>query len=170
MSTQTKTVSDEVVKGSEIPSPSVPQDFCVHDDASANWVVRQIVERRAYARRCTEWCEQEQARAQHEEDFLLFRYGPQLLEYARSRITGAGGRRKSVNLPAGVVGFRSEPSELVVDDERLVIQWAKTYLPDAVTVVERLSKSELNEHVEQTGELPGAGAHIEPAREKFYVK
>jgi len=159
-----------VIGESDQHAPSVPESFRVHDDASANWVVRQIIERRAYSQRCAEWCEKEQARAKHEEDFFLFRYGQQLREFAQAKIAAAGGRRKTVNLPAGAVGFRSEKSKLVIDDEALVIKWARTNLPNAVTVVEHLSKSELNEHLDHTGELPGAGAHVEPARERFYIK
>jgi hypothetical protein len=154
----------------DVPEPDAPEHFRVHDDATANWVVRQIVERRAYARRCAEWCDREQARAKHEEDFFLFRFGPQLMDFARRKIAEQGGRRKSTGLPAGTVGFRSEASKLVVDDEASVIEWAKANLPQAVSIVERLSKSELNQHLEATGEVPGRGAHIEPAREKFFIK
>jgi hypothetical protein len=42
--------------------------------------------------------------------------------------------------------------------------------PEFIATVERLSKSSLNEHIERTGEVPDAGLHIEPAREKFYVR
>jgi hypothetical protein len=155
---------------SNLGSADISEDFRVHNDATANWLIRQILERRAYGRRCSEWCEQEQARAKHEEEFFLFRYGQQLSDYAQSKIAAAGGRRKSVNLPAGTVGFRSESSKLVIDDEAVVVAWAKTNLPQAVVVTARLSKSDLNQHFEKTGELPGVGAHVEPAREKFYIK
>lgn len=149
---------------------AVPEQFHVHDDATANWVVRKILEARAYAKHCAEWCDREQARAQRDEEFLMFRFGQQLLEHARKRIGEQGGRRKSVNLPAGTIGFRHEGAKLLVDDEAKVIEWAKRTRPELVCVVERLSKSGLNQHLEETGEAPDVGVHIEPAREKFYVK
>jgi hypothetical protein len=148
----------------------VPSSFSVHDDDSANWVIKKIVESREYAKRCAIWCECEQARAKREEEFFVFRFGQQLLDYTRLKIASAGGRRKSVSLPAGTIGFRTEPEKLVMDDEQAVIAWAKQHNPALVTTIEKLSKSALNEHLEKTGEIPDAGAHLEPAREKFYVR
>jgi len=150
--------------------PEISEQFSVHDESSANWVIRQIIERRAYAKRCAEWCEREQSRARHEEEFFLFRYGQQLLEFARQKIAAQGGRRKSVNLPAGTLAFRKAPSRIVVDDEAAVIAWAKLNQPELVTVVEHLSKSALNRMVETTGELPDTGVHIEAEREDFYIR
>jgi hypothetical protein len=161
--------SDQSVEAEDIAANVTP-GFEVRDDETANWVVRKILESRAYAKHCAEWCEREQARAKREEEFFFFRYGQQLFNFARQKIAASGGRRKSFGLPAGTVGFRSEPAKLVVDDESAVIAWAKQNNPALVSVVERLSKSGLNEHLEQTGEVPTAGAHMEPAREKFYVK
>jgi hypothetical protein len=51
-----------------------------------------------------------------------------------------------------------------------VIQWAKRQNPAMVSVVERLSKSALNEHVASTGELPEVGVRLEPERQKFFIK
>jgi hypothetical protein len=150
--------------------PDVPDQFRVHDDNSANWVVREIAERRAYIKRCAEWCAREQSRAKHEEEFFLYRFGSELQEYAKKKIVAFGGRRKSINLPAGTLGFRTDSLKLIIDDEPAVIAWALKYFPKAVTRIERLSKSDLNEHLKLTGEIPSTGAHIEPAQEKFYVK
>ena len=149
---------------------NVLETFNVHDESSANWLIRKIVECRAYAQKCAEWAEREQRRAQREEEFFWVRYGPQLREYVQAQITEQGGRRKSVSLPAGVAGFRKEAAKIVVDDEAAVIAWAKEHRPELVTVVEKLSKSRLNEYVEATGELPALGTHVEPEHEKFYVK
>lgn len=150
--------------------PSIPEQFHIHDDTSANWLVRKIVEARAYAKRCADWCAREQARAQRDEEFLLFRFGQQLIDHARARILEQRGRRKSVNLPGGMVGFRHEGPKLLVDDEAAVIEWAKQHSPALFHTVERLSKSGLNQHLEETGEVPDVGVHIEPAREKFYIR
>ena len=151
-------------------APQVCDSFAVTDDVSANWVVRKINEARAYSQRCSDWCANEQSKARRTEEFFLWRYGDQLLRWAQAKIVEQGGQRKSVNLPAGAVGFRRESAKVVVDDEQAVIRWAKTNCPALVTVMEKLSKSALNEHIEKTGELPTAGVHIEPERERFYVR
>ncbi len=80
------------------------------------------------------------------------------------------GRRKSLNLPAGVVGFRAIGPNLLIDDEEPVLRWAKEHCASAVVVVERLSRSALKSHFVATGELPEAGAHVEPSAEKFYIR
>ena len=58
----------------------------------------------------------------------------------------------------------------MVDDEAAVIGWAKLNKPELVRTEECLSKSGLNQHLKDTGEVPDVGVHIEPAREKFYIK
>jgi hypothetical protein len=139
--------------------------FEVRDNDSANWLIRRITESRAYAERCAVW-----AGAEHDEQFLMMRYGGQLTAYARQRIGEAGGRRRSVTFPAGVAGFRAVAARFVVDDEAAALTWAKRHTPHLVTVVERLSKSGLIEHIKQTGEIPDRGVRLEPARESFYLK
>jgi hypothetical protein len=148
----------------------VPPQFEVRDESTANWLVRRVVECRAYAERCAAWAEAERRRAERDEEFLLFRFGGQLAEFARQQIAAAGGRRKSITLPAGTAGFRTLPARVVVDDEAAALARAKQHTPHLVTVVERLSRSGLIDHVKQTGEMPPRGVHTEPAREGFYVK
>ena len=133
-------------------------------------MIKKIVECRIYADRCDEWCAREKNRARRDEEFFLFRFGAQLADFIRQKIAGDRGRRKSVSLPAGVVGFRTEAEKIVVDDEDAVVKWVRENHPEFITTVERLSRSGLNEHIQRTGELPDAGLHIEPAREKFYVR
>src|SRR3954451_20298490 len=43
--------------------PPISDQFRVHDDDSANWLIRKIIECRAYAERCADWAEREQRRA-----------------------------------------------------------------------------------------------------------
>jgi len=161
--------SDQV----ELEDPSeeaVPDQFQVNSDDAANWVIKRIVEARNYCRKCDEWCEREKARAKRTEEFFLYRFQSQLSEWVRIKILEQGGRKKSVNVPAGTAGFRREPSKIIVDDETSVLAWCKLHRPDLITYVEKLSKSGLNEHVETTGELPETGVHIESEKEKFYVR
>jgi hypothetical protein len=150
--------------------PEVSAHFSVRDDDSANWVVRKIVECRAYRERCDAWCRREQARARREEEFFLYRFGSQLMDYARKKVAQQGGRRKSVSLPGGILGFRAEPAKLIVDDEAAILIWAKREMPALVQVIEKVSKSDLNDHLKNTGQVPDAGVHVEPPSENFFIR
>ena len=173
----------------------VPASFRVADEASANWVVRKVRECRDYAQGVAAWAAAEVRRAEAEERWLLERFGSQLEEWARRRLAEGAthGRTRSVSLPAGVVGFRSEPPRLVVVDEAKVLGWCRSNLPAAVRAIaeaegeaatrlagwkaqypqarlsESFSKSALNAHVAASGELPD-GAQVVPPGERFYVK
>ena len=151
-------------------SPALPPTFTVRDAQSANWVVRKIVEARAYAKRCEIWAEHEKMRARREEDFLLLRFGGELRDYTRAAIAEQGGRRKSVSLPAGTIGFRIAGAKLVIEDEEEVLRWARNAQPNLVVIEKSISKSGLNQYFEDTGEIPPSGVRIEPEKEKFYVK
>ena len=100
----------------------------------------------------------------------MFLFGTALARWAEAKIKRLGGKRKSISLPAGGVGFRHSKPLLVVDDDQQVIVWAKAHCPAAIILTERLSKAALNEHLVTTGEMPVHGAHIEPEREHFYIR
>lgn len=170
MSNEATVAQKSVIESADLEEPVIPERFHIHDDATANWLVRKIVEARAYAKRCEDWCAREKARTQRDEEFLFFRFGQQLSDHAQKLIIEQGGRRKSVSLPAGTIGFRHEGPKILVDDESLVITWAKQHKPELVSTVERLSKSALNQYVEDTGDVPDVGIRIEPAREKFFIR
>jgi phage host-nuclease inhibitor protein Gam len=150
-------------------TPQVPEGFCVRDAATAAWVVRKIVEARAYAARVREWADRELRRAQREERFFLYCYGHQLEQWARRELEAANGRRKSVNLPSGTVGFRSEPPRLEVTDEGALLRWCKASLPCAVATAERVLRGAVMEQVRNTGEQPD-GAEVAGGGERFFVK
>lgn len=149
---------------------SVPKEFCIDSEERANWLVRKIIAARDYAVRVKTWSEQEQRRAAREEQTLMFLFGRQIEAWAKYEIDKLKGRRKSMNLPAGAVGFRSVSARLVVDDEAAVLAWARFHLPDAVIVTEKLSKSVINEHAEKLGLIPDEGVHIEPVSERFFIR
>lgn len=149
---------------------SVPKDFCIDSEERANWLIRKIVAARSYSEHVQAWCEQEQRRAAREEQTLLFLFGRQIEMWAKSEIAKLKGKRKSLNLPAGCIGFRSVSPRLIVDDEGAVLRWAKIHLPDAVVITEKLAKSVINEHAEKEGVIPDEGVHLEPASEKFFIR
>lgn len=153
----------EVLKG-------IPKGFVIDSEEKANWLVRKVGEARKYSEHVKEWADRELRRAAREEQMLMFLFGRQIESWTRDEIDKLRGRRKSLNLPAGSVGFRSTPPRIVVDDETQVLLWAKRFLPTAVIVVEKLAKSILNDHCGTTGEIPEVGVHVESAGEKFYIK
>ena len=150
----------------ELP-PSAPESFAVHDASSANWLVRKIVEARAYAEHVKQWAAMEVRRAEREERFFLERFGAQLEAWARPQISDS--RRKSLKLPAGTVGFRTEPVHLEVKDETKLMAWCQHNLPDAIRVQTQVLKSLVNDHVEKTGECPD-GADLTGGGERFFVR
>jgi hypothetical protein len=149
---------------------AVPKSFAVDSEKSANWLVRKIVAARQYADHVKAWADHEQRRSAREEQCLMFLFGRQLEAWAQAEIEKFNGRQKSLTLPAGTVGYRKLAAKLVVDDEAAVLSWARKNCPAAVVMSEKLSKVLFDEHVQKCGEIPDAGAHVEPETERFYIK
>lgn len=149
--------------------PAVPHGFAVHDEASANWLVRKIIESRQYAKRVEAWAAAELRRAEAEERFFWFRYGTQLETWARGQLEAAHGGRKSIRLPAGSVGYRTLPQRLLVRDEHRLLGWCQANLPMAVVTTHAVLKSIVIEHLKSTGEVPD-GAELGGGEQKFYIK
>ena len=145
-------------------------EFRVCDESSANWVVRKVVEARAYAERVKRWADHEIRRAEQDEERLMYLFGSQLHAWVASEVARFGGRRKSLNLPAGRVGFKKLGMKLVIEDIQAVLQWAKTACPAAVIVKERLDKALLDDHVRRTGALPDHGVSIRPTCDLFFIR
>lgn len=149
---------------------TIPSAFAITGPESANWLVRRIVAARRYGDQVKEWAERERRRAEREESALLYLFGPQIERWARGEVEKLNGRRKSVALPAGTVGFRATNPSLQVDDEQAVMRWARENCDGAIVVVEKLSRTALKQHFEATGEMPSEGAHVEPGGEKFFIR
>ncbi len=143
--------------------------FEINSAERANWLVRKLVECRQYAARARDFAGREQRRAAREERTLMWLFGRQLEAWTARQIAADGGRRKSISLPAGTVGYRRVAAKLVVDDEAVVLAWAKRQLPEAVVGTERLSKAVLDDVMKTTGVIPPEGAHVAAASEDFYV-
>jgi hypothetical protein len=148
---------------------AVPERFEVRDRDAAEWLVRKLIEAEAHIKQVRQQADRELRRTERERDFLLMRYGPQLERWTRLQVDQTQGRRKSVLLLSGTVGFRRIPAKLVVDDAMKAIAWARQHCLQAVVVTEKLNKTSLAEHVHETGELPD-GARIQSASERFYAK
>lgn len=143
-------------------------DFTVRDAASANWVIRKIVEARAYADRVKIWAELECRRAKREEEFLLRRFGAGLEEWARRQIAQQHDRRRSVSLPAGVIGFRTASNRLSINDEKRLLVWCRQHLPSALCIIESVTKTPLMDYLKASGECP-PGTQLLGGEERFHI-
>src|SRR5206468_4077872 len=119
--------------------------------------------------RVADWWEAETRRSERREQFLWHRFGAELADWTRRQLQAQYGSRRSLHLPSGVVGFRTEPTRIVVADEPKLIAWCRQHLPSAVKVVESVLKSEISAHIKSSGECPD-GAELAGGGEKFYVK
>jgi phage host-nuclease inhibitor protein Gam len=155
-----------------VASPKGPAEpaFCVKDADSANWVVRRIVEARAYRDRVRAWAEREVRRSERDEQRLLYLFGRQLQDWTSRELAAGRKGRRSVNLPGGTVGFRQAGPSVTIDDAAAVLEWARRHLPAAIVVREHLSRSAIVRHVRQTGELPDQGVRVEPGQDAFYIR
>lgn len=147
----------------------IPERFCVNDEKSAAWVVRRIIAARHHAEAVRDWAALETRRAQREEERLLYLFGAQLQRWTDDEVTKLRGRRRSISLPDGTLGFRTVPASLRINDESLVIRWAVRSCPSAVATVQRLRKTPIMEYFEATGELP-EGAEIVAPHPNFYIR
>ena len=148
---------------------AVAEGFVIDTIEKVNWLVRRVLAARQYKRRVDQWAEAEKHRAEREEDQLMFLFGGQLRTWVEQELKRTRTKAKSLNLPAGRVGLRMAGPTLVIDDAEACLAWAKSNCPAAVVMTEKVLKTPLHRHIEDTGELPH-GARIEPQREVFYLK
>jgi Bacteriophage Mu Gam like protein len=148
---------------------AVDDTFHVRDHQSANWVLKKIIGEREYRARCVAWFEAETRRSEHREQFLMRRFGVELEEWTRQQLAGRHGKRRSVHLPAGILGFRTAPAKLVIVDEPKLLAWCRQHLPGAVKVVQHILKREVQNHIKGNGEIPD-GAELTGAGDKFFIK
>lgn len=146
----------------------VDDAFHVVDEQSANWVIRKITESRRYGDRVRAWAAAEIRRSEREEAFLMRRFGRELEDWCRHQLAERGHRQRSLNLPAGRVGFRRTRMTVDIDNPATALTWCRRHLPNAIIVTERISKTQMSTFVHSTGELPG-GVSIRPASDEMYV-
>lgn len=172
----------------------VPERFVINDAQKASWAVRKILEARTYAARVRQWSERELSRAENDEQWLLRRFGAELEAWLRGELECGGCRRRSINLPGGLLGLRAQPARLQVVDEQILLAWCRAQLPEALKatveargtqavellkwqrehadecrVQEHVLREPLARHLTQSGEVPD-GAVVRPAADQLYVR
>jgi hypothetical protein len=102
---------------------------------------------------------------------LDYVYLGQVEAIARKKITG---KVKSLKTPFGVVGFRSNPGGIFVEDEAKLIEEA-TLAPDDSPLKKmyelspKVKRAEVTAHFKASGEIP-PGCNVKDSEERFYVK
>ncbi len=139
--------------------------FCPTDAAGVDWVLKKIAAACAEAKLIRENMEAMARAIERSADALEWKYGGAIQHFLEAQTEG--GKKKSIRLPHGVIGYRTRPAGLSVTDPAAALEWAKENLPDAVTL--HLDKKALAERLLDTGEaLPFAA--LQPAEEVFYIK
>lgn len=100
---------------------------------------------------------------------LLPRVWAELEEWLQQKLQAERGRRKSIALPAGDVGYRTEPARLQIIDEVKLLEWCRRVLPGSVKVSETVLRSAVADYIRATGECPD-GAELGGGGQRFYVK
>ena len=145
--------------------PPEKQHFVIRDAGDASWVVRKIVEARARRERVKDWAKMELAAVEREEKFFLQRFGDELEAWLQENNEG----RKTMRLPDGTLGFRKKRPTIQIEDEDRVLDWCESNLPDAIRIKRSVLKTPLNEHLQETGELP-PGCDLDAGGDEFYVR
>ncbi len=161
---ETMTADEIAALIEDAPAPC-PEAFCPDTADKADWVLGKIADRRARAARIRENAERMARAEEREAEALEWRYGGALQTFLRTETDG--GKRKSIRLFHGVIGYRTRPAGVSVTDPAAALAWAKDNLPAAV--VEALDRKALSDRLTATGEaLPFAA--LQPAEEVFYIK
>lgn len=142
-----------------------PEVFTPDTAEKVDWVLGKIADHRARANRIRMNADTMAKQAEAEADALEWRFGPALQAFAREQLTG--GKRKSLTLFHGTLGFRTVPAGVVVGNEAGALAWAKDNLPGAV--VERLDKAALTKALLSTGEAMDFAAFT-PEDQRFFIK
>lgn len=147
-------------------------DHCAGEDAftpdtreKADWVLSKIADAKARAARIRENAETMAKQAEAEATFMEWRYGAALQAFARQEL--AGGKRKSLTLYHGCIGFRTKPAGVQIGDPNAALTWARENLPAAVT--ETFDRKAVTAALLATGEAVDFAAFTLP-EDVFFIK
>lgn len=155
--------------GPDVPSMTADTPeanaFMPDTPEKADWVLKQIARHRSDAARVRENMELMARESEREADRLEWQFGAALQAFARRETEG--GRKKSVRLPNGVLGFRTKPAGVQIADTDAALAWARQNLPAAV--VETVDRKALTSALLETGEVVDFAAFT-PTEEVFYIR
>ncbi len=144
---------------------ATPEAFCPTDAAGVDWVLGKVAAARAEALLIRTNMEAMARACERKAEALEWKYGGAIQTYLQAETEG--GKKKSVRLPHGVIGYRTKPAGVQVTDPAALLAWTKANFPAAV--VEALDKKVLATWLLESGEAAD-GARLSPAEEVFYIK
>lgn len=146
-------------------APTNEPGFTPDTKEKADWVLSKIADAKGRAARIREHAETMAKQAEAEATFFEWKYGAALQDFARKEL--AGGRRKSLTLYHGVIGFKSKPAGCQIGDSKAALVWAKEFLPGAV--IETFDRKAVTKALMETGEAVDFAAFT-LGEEVFFIK
>ena len=148
--------------------PSVKDDrFGITNEKDATWAAGKIAAAQNEIERRRAQCAEYVADAEANLERMRYLFETPLRGYAEGVL--GDGKKRSLKLPSGTIGFRSIRPKLEIADEAEVIAWADAIGNECARTVRIVQKTALNEHWEKSGEVP-PGCSVVPAEDRFYVK
>ncbi len=142
-----------------------PEVFTPDTESKADWLLGKIADARARAARVRENAERIARAHEAEADGLEFRFGPGLQAFTQRELSG--GKRKSLRLLNGVLGYRTRAASVSVTNPTAALEYARLNYPAAV--VETLDRKALSAALLETGEAVD-WAFFQPEEQVFYIK
>jgi hypothetical protein len=150
------------------PAEEQPDYFLIDSEDRAAWAVDKILSYEETRQRIKAQADRMMADLDKREASFRQRFEPELARWAEERMPE---HRRYVDTLAGRIGFRLAKGGPRITDREAATEWAKAYLPAAVSseMVLKLDARIIKEHVEKHGELP-PGVDFVPDEDRLYVK
>ena len=155
------------------PTAEAPS-FVIDSREKADWLLKKLAAIEAEEKLITEQSQKMLEQLRSDRESLMGRFVAELESFTRGETDG--GRRKSLTLFHGTVGFRTVPARLVVENQEDALQTARLLAPEAITTVpaqEKLDTRALVEAaktaLETTGEV-WPGLKMTESEERFTIK
>ena len=139
--------------------------FQVTDVQSANWVAQKLNELVARRDLILAVANEEARKLAVQIAWLEERFQTGLAIFALDKIEGT--KSRSFVLPCGVkLAVRNSPAHIEIADENSALEWAKSFMPEAVKTTERVLVSELSKLYKNNHEVPQGCVEV-PAEDVF---
>ena len=164
--TSTELTAEEIAElVADAPASPIGEAFYPTDSAGVDWVLAKMSAARAEAALIRQNAELMARECERRAEHLDWKYGAALQTWLRAEL--GGGKKKSVRLYHGVVGYRQKPAGVSITDAAAAGQWAEQHCPDAL--VTHLDKKALGAALLDTGEAVSFAEFL-PAEDVFYIK
>jgi phage host-nuclease inhibitor protein Gam len=155
----------------------VQQGFTIDSPEKAEWAGRMIAKARALIQAREDVATILKARIDAKlaaitaqsrktiEDMTLL-----LRPFAETELATQGGKKRSVDLLCGRLGFRQSPARLEVDDEAAALAWLEANASDImIRTKKEVKKADVKKAIEAGGAVPD-GVRLVPGEVNFYVE